>query len=566
MRFFALSVAALSLFAFGAADARAENPRAFETRGTLTRFQDGQVAQNVWAGVSRDEALELIRAIPSRFTSPVYFQMARQFLLSDAPAFGPDKEPKKTEDGKPVAPRPEILVARIDKLLEMGGLRDAQTLYDALIDEVPEDFDLAYRNLLMLMLRGQLSAACLDLQAMQPQHGANPRWQELNRFCRIQFTQGAEREKLLSDAKFEAMPKLKDFLRGRGYRDATALGTESLAYAVATGSIGPSSVGLLASKAGAMPPLLLAVLQNLDTPESMPQKTCLAIEAARRGLIGTRDLITLYEKPHYDASLLLDIGKTSATASGIHPCMIPTVLYQRIASNLKDPALRDRAIREALDVMKDLPDAALWPMALYFKDFDVKNPANRKYLWRVAGIVAYEKGEMPESWASGWGATPKKDVKETPIGGVAPFWPILQIANPAGDAKAGLNAWRTQWPAEAKRIKSQDPIVPLLLSDVLAGEKAETGGKTKTKSSDYENIFSLTFSRSYAMPSYGLTQRLADVIEKEQTGQSVALLLIGYGAIPPDQIIPHQMALVIDGMNKSGLARYARRFALEVLQ
>ncbi|MBU6235215.1 MAG: hypothetical protein KGQ41_05170, partial [Alphaproteobacteria bacterium] len=139
-------------------------------------------------------------------------------------------------------------------------------------------------------------------------------------------------------------------------------------------------------------------------------------------------------------------------------------------------------------------------------------------------------------------------------------------AMPQGNAKEKIKVWRGQWPSVAKRVSTRDPIVPLLLSDILNGSAAKTSENTKNKLSDYENIFSLTFSRSYAMPSYGLTQRLADVIEKEQTGQSVALILIGYGAIPPDQVIPHQMALVIDGMNKAGLARSARRFALEVLQ
>lgn len=555
MRLIALSIFALTLFS-GMATASAENARTYETRGTLNKVQDGQIAPNIWAGTTRSEALELIRAIPQRFSSPIYFELARRLLLSDAPAFAPDKAQNKSQDGKPQAPQPDILIERIDKLLEIGALRDAQTLYDAVVADVPDSFDLAYRNLIMLMLRGQLSAACLDVQAMQPQHGENIRWQELSRFCRIQFTTGAEREKLISSAKFEAMPKLKNHLRGRAYRDVTALKTEDLAYAVATGAVGPSSIGFLASKAGAMQPLLLAVLQGLDTPEVMPQKTCLAIEATRRGLLGTRDLITLYEKPHYAADLLLNVTGTSPAAANIHPCMIPTVLYQRIASNLKDPVLRDRTIRESLDVMKDLPDAAFWPMALYFRDFDVKAQENRKYLWRVANIVSYEKGDMPESWRSGWG-------KE---GAVSPFWPVEAIAYPAPTTEDNLKAWRAQWPAEAKRIKSQDPIIPLLLSDILSSAKKQSSEKAKNKTLDYENIFSLTFSRSYAMPSYGLTQRLTDVIEKEQTGQSVALLLIGYGAIPPDQVIPHQMALVIDGMNRSGLARYARRFALEVLQ
>ncbi|MBU6236007.1 MAG: hypothetical protein KGQ41_09195, partial [Alphaproteobacteria bacterium] len=397
LTFIALMVAAAP------AAALAQSSRDLETRGTLTA-DNGQLAPNVWAGVSRTDALQLVDAIPTRMVSPIYYDLARKLLLSDAPAFPAEKQAPadKDKNAQNQAPRPDMLIARIDKLLGLGALRDAQNLYDSVVDE-PDNFDLAYRGLQMLMLRGQLSAACLDLQAMQYRLGADDRWKEFNRFCRIRFATGAEHDKLLSESKFTALPIIDKALRNQLPAKTTSLTTEQLAYTVAMGNIGPDSVSTLASKAGAMQPLLLTVLLNLDTPEAVPQKTCLAIEAVRRGLMPTRDLITLYEKPHYEAALLLDGVGTSPAAANIHPCMIPTVLYQRIASNLKTP-LRDKAIREALDVMKDLPDAAFWPMALYFRDFDVKAAANKPYLWRVSRIVAYEKGDLPENWQFGWGA------------------------------------------------------------------------------------------------------------------------------------------------------------------
>jgi hypothetical protein len=197
-------------------------------------------------------------------------------------------------------------------------------------------------------------------------------------------------------------------------------------------------------------------------------------------------------------------------------------------------------------------------MALYFDDFNVHAANNRNYLWRISRVVASEKDQLPESWAQGWASGNDKP-------GVAPFWPIQAVVAPGGNIAAQLDVWHAQWPQEAGRVASRDPVVPLLLGQSLAVQGAKNGKNPKNKLYDYENIFPLTFSRSYSMPSYGLTQRLADVIKNNQTGQSVALLLIGYGAIPPDQVIPHQMALVIDGFNRSGLGRYARRFALEVL-
>lgn len=540
--------------------AHAASLRGIETAGILTNAEQGQLTSNVWSGLNRPEVLTIINALPAKYASPIYYELARRLLLSDASAVPEGHLGKQDPKAAPVAPsdpnRPDILIARLDKLLEMGALRDAEALYDTVITDIPPDFDLVYRNLQILMLRGQLSAACLDLQAMQPQHGGNPAWQELNRLCRIQFAQGGERARLLSETKFQIFPRLGDFLRGRNLSNLGKLSTEDLAFAVATNLIGDSSVRQLSPRAGNLPPLLLSVLYQMDTQQAMPEKMCLAIEAARRGIAGTRDLITLYEKPHYDSALLLD--NAGATPSlNVHPCMIPSVLYQRVASNKTQPA-HDRALRLMFDVMRELPDAALWPMAVYMRDMDVRASVNKNYLWRASRVLAYEKDELPAAWAQGWGGPGGR--------GVSPFWPIQAIVSPVTESPEDLALWRAQWPSEAKRVDSRDPSIPLLLGQSLAVSEAETSEKPKNKLIDYDNISSLTFSRSYAIPSYGLTQRLADVIKNNQPGQAVALLLIGYGAIPPDQVTPHHMALVIEGLNKGGLGRYARRFALEVLQ
>ncbi|MCB1537595.1 MAG: hypothetical protein H6865_00400 [Rhodospirillales bacterium] len=542
------------------------NDRSFETRGTLTSAANGQIVGNVWSGLSRSDALLLIDALPARYASPVYYDLARRLLLSDAPSLPADpvKQLAKGEkdNATPADPtRPDVLIARLDKLLQMGALRDAENLYDTVAPDTPQNFDLVLRSQEILMLRGQLSAACLDLQAMQAQHGGNPEWKELNRLCRIQFASGGERARLVGESKFIRFPQLNNYVHGRGPGNLARLSAQDMAFAVATGLINPSMIRSLSPKAGQMPPLLLSVLYQMDPDQPAPEKACLLIEAVRRGMASTRDLITLYEKPHYDSSLLLGSPGAVPPLGNVHPCMAPSVLYQRIASADSGPAARDATIRVALDLMDDLPDAALWPMAFYFKDFRVHDPANRKYLWRVARILAYEKGEFPADWTQGWTARTDKGAQ---VSGVAPFWPIAAIIAPGAQPPEDLNIWRGEWPNEARRIAGRDPILPLLLGQAV--EAGKTGKNPKTNLRDYDNKLSLTFSRSYAMPSYGLTERLADVIEKGQTGQSVALLLIGYGAIPPDQVIPHQMALVIDGMNKAGLGRSAQRFALEVLR
>ncbi len=543
--------------------AHAASLRDIETRGTLTDAAAGQITGNVWSGLSRSEVLLLINSLPDKYASPVYYELARRLLLSDAPAL--PAEPAKTQvdaKGNPLPPSnpnaPDILIARLDKLLAMGAIRDAETLYDAVVPDNADDFDLVLRSQEILMLRGQLSAACLDLQAMQGEHGGNAKWQELNRLCKIQFTAaGAERERLLDDKKFVEFPQLNTYLRGHGPAGYRSLTTEDTALAVATNQINEGTVHFLTSQAGNLPPLLLSVLYNMDTETDLPEKTCLAIESLRRGIITTHDLITLYEKPHYDSALLLQNLGTNPSGT-IHPCLVPTVMYQRIASNKDNPATRDQTIRAALDVMGDLPDAAFWPMALYFEGFDVHDTANKAYLWRLTRVTAYEKDQLPAAWNNGW------DVQGQP--GVSPFWPVQAIMAPGGNTAAQMDLWKTEWPDQSERILGRDPALPLVLGLAMNPKGKKTSKNPKTNLYDYENILPLTFSRSYSMPSYGLTQRLSDVIKNNQTGQSVALLLIGYGAIPPDQVIPTQMALVIDGLDRAGLGRYARRFGLEVLR
>lgn len=544
----------------------------YETVGILATPTEGQIAPDIWAGTTRQDAVLLVNALPARYSSPTYFRLAERFLLSDAP---PLPNSPKLDDPT----RPDLLIARLDKLLEIGALRAAEELYENTVEAVPENFDLALRSLQVLMLRGEFPAACLDLQTMQSKHGTDRRWRELNALCMIKFAQGTDRNKLIADTTFESFPVLDRLLKG-GITPSRlpALNTSELAFANALDFVGEPALRQLTSKAGSLPSLLLAVLYETQTQAASPEKTCLAIESVRRGLLPTRDLITLYERPHYDATLLLDnIGQAPANAANIHPCMIPTVLHQRVASHAKHPD-RDVTIRTAFDVMGKMPDAAFLPMALYLKDMDINEPKNHPYMLRAARIVAYERDELPESWRKmaqpktadqGTEGNKGQGADNEARATASPVWLVHAIVDPDLATPELLESWRQKWPNLARSQAARDPYLPVILGRAAMGDVAAGSPAPKNRSQkggDYDNQIPLTFSRTYAMPSYGLTQRLKNVIEKGQTGQSVALLLIGYGAIPPDQVIPDQMAQIIEGLNKQGLRGDARRLSLEILR
>lgn len=541
--------------ALAPAMAAAATSRDVETKGILTSAESGQISPNVWDGLNRADALFLIEALPTRFVSPVYYELARRLLLSDAPAL-----PQAT-DTKAVAAidanRPDILIARLDKLLAMGALRDAETLYDTVVPDIADNFDLARRSLMILMLRGQFSAACLDVQAMQGAFSQVPAWQDYNKLCSIQFAPAADRGRLLASANFEVFKQIPDLMRTYPTADLARLSVQDLAFAVAMGALSPARVQALAPQAGRLSPLLLTVLYQYRAEEAQPERICLGIEATRRGIIQVNELIKLYELPRFDSAILLNNVGTAPDMTSLHACHIAPLLYQRIASS-KDPLVRDQAIRASFDIMKGMPDAAFWPMTKYIKDFDVKAVLNQPYVWRAATIYAYVNDELPAAWQSGWGGPQGK--------GVSPFWPVQAAMNRQADSLEDANLWRTQWPSQAQRIAEQDPILPYLLGKTIDPKSHKSADKTKNKIVNYDNNISLTFSRSYAIPSYGLTQRLKDVIEKRQAGQSVSLIVIGYGTIPADQIVPDQMVKITEGFSQFAMDRFARQLALEILR
>lgn len=525
--------------------ALADSYRGDETKGILKSSSSGQLSRDVWGGMNRSDVLLLIDALPESYDSSVYYDLARRLLLSDAPSVSGGRAPA-AKDGEKAPERADVLIARLDKLMEMGAILDAEKLYNDVVDDFPTDFTLAQRGLEILMLRGQFSAACLDLQAMSSDHAKDPRWQELTSLCKIMQAKGEERSRLVAQTSFKEFPQLQEMVRGRA-SNLGKFGPQDMAFAVATGNISDEVLRAQAQSAARLSPLLLGVLLQHPTEAQLPERYCLASEGLRRGQLTIDNAIEMYEKPHFESVQLTNINGPL----DVHPCLVPPLLYQRVGAH-KDKESRNQAIAAAFAAGRNLAPSALWPLKGYLADFVPQS--NVDIAWPVVSSAIASGIRIPSTWGKGW------DQEGKP--GIAPFWPLLAITDGNVDQSGQLKAWRAQWPRTAARLDDRDPALPLMLDRAIAGKRRSDGGQNNMQ---YDTVFSLTFSRKYAMPSWGLTQRLDETVENGQLGQAVALFLIGYGQAKPREIAPDQLSLIIDGLSRGGAREAARMLALQAL-
>ncbi len=207
-------------------DKQAENKPDTET-GDEASEEDAApaviVPDNVWYGLDQTSASGLIRSMPDRFAAPVYFHIFKDLLVTDAAPFGTPRDEVTAEAEEDTAPsskkRPsrmrdrknrqaqnssvfdgdlpqpaalsatieaapyDFLLLRLETLYRIGAFEDAERLYKTLFPQLPEDERLAVHGLNILLAKGRLAAACLDVQTMESRFNQAAFWLDFNRFC-----------------------------------------------------------------------------------------------------------------------------------------------------------------------------------------------------------------------------------------------------------------------------------------------------------------------------------------------------------------------------------------------
>ncbi len=146
-----------------------------ESFGLLTSPKDGGLGIDMWDGSDRGAVIGLIQQLPSSYTYKTSRDLVRRVLLTKA-----DVTMFVHKDSD--ATGQNLMTLRIQKLIDMGALDDAASLYKE-NPYGPYNAEMADTGVLALMYSGQGALGCLETEAMRNRFADDHLWHDLTAFC-----------------------------------------------------------------------------------------------------------------------------------------------------------------------------------------------------------------------------------------------------------------------------------------------------------------------------------------------------------------------------------------------
>lgn len=146
-----------------------------ESTGTLSSVKDGALEKTLWANQRRSDIEETIKTLPDQHFLRSALSLQRRLLLTraDASVIQNDVGPIRGND---------LLIQRINKLMDMGLYDDAWTLYTLKAEE-PYDVSIAQMGMLLLVMKDDLATACLEEKVFASKYPSDAFFKQLDTVC-----------------------------------------------------------------------------------------------------------------------------------------------------------------------------------------------------------------------------------------------------------------------------------------------------------------------------------------------------------------------------------------------
>ena len=445
-----------------------------ESTGTLSGGKSGALEKTLWQGQKRSDVEYLISRLPSQPHLRSILSLQRRLLLSKSEAglIENDIGPMRGND---------LLIQRINKLMDMGLYDDAWELYTQRAD-TPYDVSIAQMGMLLLVMKNDLATACLEEKVTASRYPKDKFFATLDKACAQtlgsttipKFPDDATLNAVYNDASYsvsantpEALAKLTDLQR------ALILANGKLRYD-----------GLTAATISKTPSMLLTYyLMDKSLPDAA--KAMIKTEVDSRGLA------------FYTASIARD--EQWAKAKAIH-----------------DVPSQWPYIESALNSGRNPADIALY----YGNMLEEAKPAKLSPdIVEKALIVFLASGRaLPEFWlTAAQKLAPQKPLIYIYLQAFKSLTPTPKAAVKAEDFHKGLGALK---PADSDQI--------LAILESLDKEASVLDTPLKV----YDKHSSLTLENNYVMPSVSLNMLLETAPEKKQIGITVLAVLNSLAANP----------------------------------
>lgn len=480
-----------------------------ESTGVISSQKEGALEKTLWQAQKRSDIEFLIQRLPTQGGLFSVVNLQRRLLLSaaDTKLIDDDIGPMRGND---------LLIQRINKLMDMGLYDDAWELYTQKAEDTPYDVSIAQLGMLLMVMRNDLATACLEEKVFASKYPSDKFFKVLDAACarslgmaesgKGAFTDSAVLQSVYNDKTFTVSAGTPEAMAGMNHLER--------ALVLANGKIRYD--GLTAPALKRTPSSLIGLyLMDKALPESA--RGLMAAEMHARGLAWHS--VALSKETRYKRAK--DLSKDTEN---------------------QWPVL-ESAMKEHLTPGDRSPYAPLLVEA---------EPAklSTETLVQVLGALLAAQQQLPEYWLR---AAQQQ----------APGKPIIYIY---------LHAFRTLTPTPNAKVEPAALIKALQSLKAHDSEQIlaifETLDPDNTATSEaisaYEKQSGLTLEGNYVMPSLGLNVLLETAPAKKQIGITV-LAALNALAVNPDNMYSGTVSKALGSLYTVGLIEDAKQIGGETV-
>ncbi len=479
---------------------------AVESTGTLSGGKSGALEKTLWQGQNRSEIEFLISRLPNNPKLRSVLTLQRRLLLTkaDASLIKNDIGPLRGND---------LLIQRINKLMDMGLYDDAWELYTQKSEE-PYDVSIAQMGMLLMVMKNDLATACLEEKVAAAKYPSDQFFATLDKAC-AQTLGASAAPSFPNDATLNAIYNDKTYSVSAATPEALGkLNDLQRALILANGKIRYD--GLTKAILEKTPSTLLTFyLMDKSLPDNA--KAMIKTEVDARGLTYYTAAVAR-EENWAKAKAIKDVPSQwpyieSALNSGRNPADI-AVYYGNMLAEAKPEKLSPEIAEKALAV-----------------------------------LLAGGRGLSPYWLDAAQKLAPQKPIIYIYL---QAFKSLTPTQTNAVKPDVFVKALRTLKPADSDQI--------LAILESLDKEAAALDTPLKV----YDKHSMLTLENNYVMPTVGLNVLLETAPEKKQIGITVLAVLNSLAA-SPDNMYSGTVRKTLYSMLNVGLIEDAKLIGAETV-
>jgi hypothetical protein len=526
--------------------------REMESLGPLTNPLLGSLGNDMWDGSGRAAIHRYIQELPDGSPIRAAQYLTRRVLLTNGDA-------KMLRNDAAVPEGEDLFTLRIEKLLAIGGYKDAVDLY-TLIEGEPSHDRLARAGIIALMFGGAPAQACLEAHAAHrsrlPQPDADVFWPQIDALCTFIKRQSAQnvapnetiRAALSKEeaAPLDSSKVLSALVNRSNYRHpiSTPEDFESLSQMERAVLRGLGRFDYSRLKTQRIDQVAAQNLMLIATDPNVPEATrfTFTMEAARRGLMDAAQLGDFY----------LSLAANRDDALGIQG--------QYLALTRADKAPARAAIVKNLLETLDGGETALLALLPFAASVPEVNPAGLSQKTIENGLrLMMQAGVLPPArWVRAWLAAEAGDSEKNREK------TLLYLANLLPE---NLPTESTPFPEDAVKSVLQPPesAEALEIWSLFSGLRRTNALHNVVDTAVYEKLIDLTAPNDYVMPRDGLVEKIREAARNGRLGEVALLSSVVLKDYKTGSTHPGVLKVLLESLETVGLKEEARHIAMGVM-